>query len=411
MRFLFFFFAFTAPILILHADPKSTCNIAFAKDPLKIYADALQKDQLEKLTLKQRFLIINSVFTEVISDSDDVEKRISTDKADIVKNVITTTPVNKVGELFQMMGTDFNGFQSLFKFLPFEDMSMILNYTRPFFQKTDKDSKIFDIPYEVFRSQVDTNIKNRGDNLFQSHYTDFCGKVAMVRLWIKRDSAGYRKFMDTLYYTGKAEWNEIVFQTPQSVIDAVNNNDISEDPNQKILFRNPDVNEKMPDKMDMVLYLTLASTFHTFPFNVIDYDPNKHQENSAWAGAAINPETDLLTAMGFKTEKVGDNLRGVSDYELALITYAASDTNMKVMLLVNSSMLDTCSGACKEYNGPRAIENKNFGTHWITITWIDYENDKMRFWEYGKFREISGISKMKEIIAGGIIIADYAPKK
>jgi hypothetical protein len=217
--------------------------------------------------------------------------------------------------------------------------------------------------------------------------------------------------MTDLYYTGKASWNGMEFQTPGSVINAVNGNEISEDPDQKVMFKNPEVNEKMPEMMDMVLYLTLASTFHTFPFNTMEYKADKHLENSAWAGAAINPQVTFLKAMGFQVQKVGDNFRGISTTQFELIKSAgAPDSKKRVILLVNSSMLDTLSGAHKEYTGPRKIEHKSFGTHWITINYINKESDEVSFWEYGKYRTVDGVSKMQKVIAGGIIIYDYDPK-
>ncbi|HET6991119.1 MAG TPA: hypothetical protein VFJ43_07335, partial [Bacteroidia bacterium] len=316
-----------------------------------------------------------------------------------------------IPELFKLFGTDIKGFQARFNFLPFEQMTFILNYVQPTLQKRPIDSGIFKIPHELFENQLETNIDHKGDNLFQSHFTDFCGKVAVVRLWIRYNPDDYKRFMNELYYTGKAKLNGMEFRTPVSVIDAVNKDLISEDPHQKVLFKNPEVNERMPEMMDMVLYLTLASTFHTFPFNVVEYKPGKHLENSAWAGAAINPEVTFLKSMGFQVEKVGDNFRGISDSQFSLLKSAgARDSKKKVMLLVNSSMLDTLSGACKEYDCPREIEHKSFGTHWITINYIDENSDTICIWEYGRNRTFRGLSKMKKIIAGGIIIDGYQPK-
>jgi len=263
----------------------------------------------------------------------------------------------------------------------------------------------YNIPFAKFQEQLNTNISHKGDNLFQSHFTDFCGKVAVVRLWIKRNEEDYRRFMTDLYHNAKATWNGRVFITPQSVIDAINQGKISPDPHQKVVSKSGD--EKMPEMMDMVLYLTLASSFHTFPFNKVDYDPDKHQENSAWAGAAINPEIDLLTAMGFKVEKVGDNFRGLTDANFKRVkTACLYGRNKTVMLLVNSSLLNRASGAINELTGDTAIEHKSFGTHWITVDFIDLTDDTIGFWEYGVHRQIVGVFKMKKIIAGAIIIDD-----
>ncbi len=377
------------------------------KDPIKTYKKAKQKNALSKLTLQQRMQILTAAW----KDSTLTERMSVVQRDDMVKNVIVTTPENKIQELFHLLGTDLQGFQERFDFLHFAQMSFILNYITPSFNKRVIDSKIFKIPYELFKQQLQVNIDQQGDNLFQSHYTDFCGKVAVVRLWIKCNPDDYAKFMTDLYYTGKTTWNGIEFETPESVISAINGNDISEDPNQKIKFKNEETTEKMPEMMDMALYLTLASTFHTFPFNAIDYKAEKHLENTAWAGAAINPQVIFLRSMGFQVQKVGDNFRGISTQQFDLIKAAgAPESNKRVILLVNSSMLDTLSGAQMEYSGPRPIEHKQFGTHWITINYINETTNEISFWEYGKHRSFFGIRQLKTVIAGGIIIEGYDPK-
>lgn len=413
MKFLITLFAFSFSLNFLQAHATveyghgSVSSNEYGKDPFKKYKKAKQRKALDKMSMEDRLLILNTVW----KDTTDMYWISDVERDEMVKEVILTTPENKIPELFKLFGTDVKEFQNRFNYLPFEQMSFILNYVKPSLHKREIDSQIFNIPHELFEEQLKINIENEGDNLFQSHYTDFCGKVAVIRLWIKYNPDDYAAFMTSLYYNGKAKLNGIEFKTPNCVIAAINGDDICADPNQKITFKNPEVSEKMPEMMDMVLYLTLASSFHTFPFNNVEYKPGKHLENSAWAGAALKPEVNFLTAMGFHVQKLGDNFRGISDSQFEIIKNAgASDSKQRVMLLVNSSMLDTISGASKEYNMERQIEHKSFGTHWITVNEVDQVNDKISFWEYGKTRTVIGISRMKSVIAGGIIIYGYEPK-
>ncbi|HEU4717183.1 MAG TPA: hypothetical protein VFU15_05100 [Bacteroidia bacterium] len=408
-----------ASLLVFHVHaqqdstwfPKLAHKLGFGTDPQKKYEKAKQKGTLEKLSLKDRILILNFALNEVKADSSGEAKVDRVEVNEMIKDVIVTTPEKNVRDLFRMMGTDVKGFRERFRFLPFEHMSLILGYVEPAFRKSEKDSQVFDIPYPAFQAQLSYNIDHQGDNLFQSHYTDFCGKVALTRLWIKYNPKDYARFMTDLYYKGESTWNGMEFHTPETVIHAINHNQITEDPNQKVLYKNPETTEKMPVMMDMVLYLTLASSFHTFPFNMKQYDADKHMENSAWAGAAINPEVSLLRAIGFRVEKVGDNFRGVSDAQFTQIKQdGAPGSDRHVMLLVNSSMLDKISGADTAFIAPRGIEHKSLGTHWITVDYIDENTDTFSFWEYGTYRKVKGIAQMQKIIAGGIIVDGYEPK-
>jgi hypothetical protein len=411
MKFFLFITLFISSLFV-HAQTDTNAvlpslrNTTFDKTPVFNYQKAKQKHQLEKLTVEQRLGIMNSIW----KDSLELMGYSNAQKAVMMEDIITSTAPLEIPKLFRLFGTDLKGFQDRFYFLPFDQMTFIVTFLKPSFHKRIIDSRIFKISYEKFEKQLDDNIQKQGDNLFQSHYTDFCGKVAVVRLWIKYNPDDYKRFMTDLYYTGKAELNGIEFKTPKSVIDAVNDDLITEDPNQKILFKNPEVNEKMPELMDMVLYLTLASSFHTFPFNNVEYQPGKHLENSAWAGASIKTEYRFLKAMGFRPKKVGDNFRGISRKKFREIEAAGSkNSQKKVMLLVNSSMLDTLTGACNEYDCPRPVEHKYLGTHWITVNYIDVANDSICIWEYGKYRKMKGLEEMKKIIAGGIIIDGFQP--
>jgi len=326
----------------------------------------------------------------------------------MVKDVITSTPEEDIRELVEVLGDNVQGFEKTFHFLPSDEMGIIMNYTNPVFAIHDSDSRIYPfITHQMFFHQLNKNIENNGDSLFQSHFTDFCGKVAVVRLWIKSNSDDYARFMTELYYNGEATCHGRIFKTPLSVRDAINGGKITEDPKQKVLFRNRF--EQMPQMMDMVLYLTLASSFHTFGFRHKDYDPDKHSENSAWAGASINPELQLLTAMGFTVEKVGDNFTGISNAEFdKIISASKQEDKKKVMLLVNSSLMDQISGANKEYTFARGIDHRVLGTHWITVNHV-YKDGSIEIWEHAKFRHIdkNDVLKMKKIVAGGIIIDGY----
>jgi hypothetical protein len=226
-------------------------------------------------------------------------------------------------------------------------------------------------------------------------------------LWIQKDSSEYKRFMTDLYYNAKATWNGVEYVTPPEVITAVNEDRIQWDPEQKVRFKD----EEMPTGMDMVLYLTLTSAFRSFPFTFTPYDPDLHHENRLWSATAINPQLRLFRDMGFEAEKVGNNIRGVTDSQFDQIKLAAdSGSGKHVFLLVNSSILDTISGADSEYVAPRKLEHTFWGTHWITVEKIDTVNDTFTFWEYGRHREVQGVEQMKEIIAGGIIVSDYQPE-
>jgi hypothetical protein len=130
-----------------------------------------------------------------------------------------------------------------------------------------------------------------------------------------------------------------------------------------------------------------------------------------WAATAINPQLRLFRSMGFEAEKVGNNVRGITDRQFAKFKSAAdSSTGKKVFLLVNSSIIDTLSGADSEYVSPRGLEHPFWGTHWISVEAFDEQNDSFVFWEYGRRRKVRGIEQLKHIIAGGIIVNDYNPQ-
>lgn len=384
-----------------------SCYESLTSDPFKTYKRARKKDELRKLSVEIRVMILDSAWHQAQNDSS--WKLLSPVKRnEMITEVVVTTPLKDIPVLLDSMHTTVNAFGERYSFLPTLLHTKVMDRVALAFKEPERQSSIFtSIPCEAFCDQMRNNIAHQGDNLFQSHSTNFCGKVALTRLWIQKDTNDYKRFMTDLYYNGRAVWNGMEFVTPPEVIEAVNEHKITWDPDQHIQFGE----EKMPEGMDMVLYLTLAAAFQTFPFNMVAYDPEEHRENKPWAGAAINPQLKLLRGMGFEADKVGNNIRGVNDEQFEEIKSAAAPGSQKrVVLLVNSSILDTLSGAGKEYTIPRGLEHLLLGTHWITVDEINPKTDTFTFWEYGKHREVKGIEQMKSIIAGGIIVRDYDPK-
>lgn len=377
-------------------------------DPFRIYKRAKKKDEVRKLSVRDRAAILDSAWSEANQDSTFTRLLTPVQRNEMVVDVVVSTPIKDIPALLDSMHTSVFEFGSRFFFLPSLLLTKVVTHVSLAFKDPDRDSPVFpSISCAAFRAQMEVNIMNRGNNLFQSHSTNFCGKVALTRLWIQKDTNDYKRFMTELYYHGRAVWNGMEFVTPPEVIAAVNDQKITWDPDQRIQFGD----EKLPEGMDMVLYLTLASAFQTFPFSMIDYDPEAHRENTPWAGAAINPQLKLLRGMGFRAEKVGDNIRGIDSTQFRRIKEAAAPGSEKrVVLLVNSSILDTLSGAGKEYTEQRGLEHLWWGTHWITVEEINTETDTFSFWEYGRHREVKGVAQMQNIIAGGIIVNGYKPE-
>lgn len=380
-------------------------------NPYTIYWKAKRTKKLRKLSIHERVAILDSARTEAVADTVWPYVADADERNKMIVNVVVKTPAKEVQALLDSMHTTVPLFRQNFSFLPPRDMQKVTRHLNAAIgePEADSNSRVFpSISYQAFRAQLRFNIRSQGDSLFQSHSTNFCGKTALARLWIKQDSSEYKRFMTELYYTGRSEWNGQEFVTPPEVIDAVNENKIQWDPAQTTQF----CNEEMPTGMDMVFYLTLTSTTRTFPYTLAPYDPDLHHENGMWAATAINPQLRLFRSMGFEAEKVGNNVRGITNAQFDKIKAAAADTTSgkQVFLMVNSSILDTLSGADTEYVAPRPLEHLFWGTHWITVEKIDEANDRFTFWEYGRLREVEGVEQLKHIIAGGIIVNNYDPQ-
>jgi hypothetical protein len=378
------------------------------KNPFAVYWKAKRTKKLRKLSITERIAILDSARTEAMSDTTWPYVSDPDERNKMIANVVVKTPAKEVSVLLDSMHMNVPAFTQSFSFLSEREMRKVTRHLNAAMGVADSNSRIFpSISCIAFKSQLRRNLRNRGDSLFQSHSTSFCGKTAVARLWIQQDSSEYKRFMTELYYTGRSTWNGIEYVTPKEVIDAVNENKIQWDPAQKVRFKE----EEMPQGMDMVFYLTLTSAYRSFPFTLAPYDPDLHHENGLWSATAINPQLRLFRDMGFEAEKVGNNIRGITDHQFSKIKAAAdSGSGKRVFLLVNSSVLDTISGADTEYVEPRGLEHLYWGTHWITVEEFDFVNDRFTFWEYGRHREVQGIDQLKEIIAGGIIIRDYNPQ-
>ena len=392
----------------LSAQALKEAHARTTNNPYSIYWKAKRVKKLRKLTIAERKSILDSARSEAkrdtiwpyIFDPDERNK--------MIVDVVVKTPAKEVGALLDSMHTNVNLFTEDFAFLPEKEMRKVTKHLNAALGVVDSNSRVFtSISAESFKAQLRANLRNCGDSLFQSHSTNFCGKTALARLWIQQDSSEYKRFMTELYYTGRSTWNGAEYVTPPEVIDAVNENKIRWDPQQKVKFKE----EEMPQGMDMVFYLTLTSVYRSFPFTLTPYDPDVHHENGLWSATAINPQLRLFRSMGYDAEKVGNNVRGITDWQFNKIKAAAdSGTGKQVFLLVNSSILDTISGADTEYVAPRPLEHLHWGTHWITVDAFDEKNDRFTFWEYGRHREVQGIAQLKEIVAGAIIVNGYDPQ-
>lgn len=392
----------------LSAQSLAPANSEEIYNPFEIYRKAKKTKKLRKLSIHERVAILDSARTEAVRDTLFPQLSDPDQRNRMIVDVVMKTPAKEVPVLLDSMHTTVSLFKQSFSFLPERDMNKVVRRLNATVGQADSNSCIFpSISFQSFKSQLRWNIRHRGDSLFQSHSTSFCGKVVLTRLWIQKDSSEYKRFMTELYYNGRATWNGVEYVTPPEVIDAVNENRIQWDPEQQVKFKD----EEMPQGMDMVLYLTLTSTFRSFPFTLTPYDPDLHHENRLWSATAINPQLRFIRSMGFDAEKVGNNIRGITDSQFDQFKAAAdSGSGKQVFLLVNSSILDTISGADTEYVAPRKLEYLYWGTHWITVEEIDTENDRFTFWEYGRLREVQGVEQLKDIIAGGIIVNDYQPE-
>lgn len=377
-------------------------------DPLETYRQSKKSKKLRKLTVSERVAILDSARREALLDASLPAYSDSARRNKMIVDVIVKTPAGDVPALLDSMHTTITKFETDFAFLPARQLKKTVRHLNASVNEPDTNSRIFTgISCQAFREQLRFNIQHRGDSLFQSHSTSFCGKVVMTRLWIQKDTSEYKRFMTELYYNGQATWNGVEYVTPPEVIAAVNENKIKWDPQQKVYFKG----EEMPTGMDMVLYLTLTSAHRSFPFTLTPYDPELHHENRLWSATAINPQLRLFRSMGFNAEKIGNNIRGVTNSQFNKLKEAGSGESGKtVFLLVNSSILDTISGADTEYVAPRKPEYLFWGTHWITVENFDEKNDRFTFWEYGRRREVQGIDQLKNIIAGGIVVSDYEPE-
>lgn len=378
------------------------------QNPFASYWKAKRLKKLRKLSIPERVLILDSARAEAKRDTVWPYIQDPAIRNRMIMDVVVKTPARDVPELLDSMHTNVTQFTSSLQFLSAREMRKVTRHLNASIGIPDSNSRVFtSISYQAFQSQLRLNLRNRGDSLFQSHSTNFCGKIALARLWIKKDSSEYKRFMTELYYNGRAEWNGTEYVTPPEVISAVNEDKIKWDPDQKVQFSN----EEMPHGMDMVFYLTLTSVTRSFPYAFTPYDPDLHHENGMWAATAINPQLRLVRSMGFEAEKVGNNVRGITDRQFEKFKSASdSSTGKTVFLLVNSSILDTLSGADSEYVSPRGLEHTFWGTHWITVEAFEEKNDIFIFWEYGRRREVKGIAQLKNIIAGGIIVNDYNPE-
>lgn len=376
--------------------------------PFEVYRKAKRTKKLRRLTIPERVAILDSARAEAKWDTVLPYVSEPWQRNRMIVDVVVKTPAREVPALLDSLHTTVPVFQQDFAFLSSREMNKVTKHLNSAISEPDSNSRIFpSISSESFRSQLRWNIRHRGDSLFQSHSTSFCSKVVLTRLWIQQDSSEYKRFMTDLYYTGQATWNGVDYVTPPEVIAAVNENKIQWDPEQTVRFKD----EEMPTGMDMVLYLTLTSACRSFPFTLTPYDPDLHHENRLWSATAINPHLRLIRSMGFQAEKVGNNIRGITNSQFDKIKAAAdSGSGKQVFLLVNSSLLDTISRADTEYVAPRKPEHLFWGTHWITVEEIDLEKDRFTFWEYGRHREVQGVEQLKDIIAGGIIVNEYAPE-
>ncbi len=408
ISFTLFLLLFAVSGIQLPAQALNGTDSEAIRDPYAIYWKAKRVKKLRKLSIDERRSILDSARSEAVADTVWPYVADADERNKMIVNVVVKTPARDIPVLLDSMRMTVRGFTQNYSFLPEREMHKVTRHLNSAMGVVDSNSTVFtSISSSAFRSQLRMNLKNRGDSLFQSHSTSFCGKTALARLWIQQDSSEYKRFMTDLYYTGRAIWNGAEFVTPPEVIVAVNENKIQWDPNQKVRFKN----EEMPTGMDMVFYLTLTSAYRTFPFTLTPYDPDLHHENGLWSATAINPQLRLFRNMGFDAEKVGNNIRGITDHQFEKFKAAAdTSTGKRVFLLVNSSVLDTISGADSEYVAPRGLEHLYWGTHWITVEEFDTANDRFTFWEYGRHREVQGIAQMKEIIAGGIIIHGYDPQ-
>ncbi|MFM2018300.1 MAG: hypothetical protein RL007_1956 [Bacteroidota bacterium] len=379
-----------------------------AQSPFADYWQAKRQKKLRKLSIPERVLILDSARAQAKRDTVWPYIQDPGIRNRMIMDVVVKTPARDIPVLLDSMHTNVTQFTASIQFLSAREMRKVTRHLNASVGIPDSNSRIFtSISYLAFQSQLRLNLSNRGDSLFQSHSTNFCGKIALARLWIQKDSSEYKRFMTELYYNGRADWNGTEFVTPPEVIDAVNEDKITWDPGQKAQFSN----EEMPAGMDMVFYLTLTAVTRSFPYSFTPYDPDLHHENGMWAATAINPQLRLFRSMGFEAEKVGNNVRGITDRQFAKFKSAAdSSTGKKVFLLVNSSIIDTLSGADSEYVSPRGLEHPFWGTHWISVEAFDEQNDSFVFWEYGRRRKVRGIEQLKHIIAGGIIVNDYNPQ-
>jgi hypothetical protein len=403
-----FLFVFAFGAMEVSAQSLRRSKTPRAHDPYSVYWQAKRTKKLRRLSITERISLLDSARAQASYDTIWPYFSDPAERTKIVVDVVMKTPAKEVSGLLDSMNTTVALFRNDFSFLPSREMEKVTRHLNAAIGEPDSNSRVFTaISSQAFRSQLRQNLSTCGDSLFQSHSTSFCGKTAFARLWIQQDSSEYKRFMTELYYTGRSTWNDIEYVTPPEVIKAINENKIQWDPQQKVKFKD----EEMPQGMDMVFYLTLTSRFRSFPFTLTPYDPDLHHENRLWSATAINPQLRLFRDMGFEAEKVGNNVRGITNFQFNKIKAAAdSGTGKQVFLLVNSSVLDTVSGADSEYVAPHNLEYLHWGTHWITVDKFDVKNDRFTFWEYGRHREVKGIEQMKEIIAGGIIVSDYKPE-
>lgn len=370
-----------------------------------LYEKTKKDGTLGTLTVMQRIQLLDEGLHGQQADARNTPTENRFLNYQMLVDVITTTPAQQIPVVLDWLQSDMTGLQRLYDYLPEEYRQPVIEYIKPAY--VGKNSPLFNIPYETFLKQIEQNIKERGNTQFQSHYTNFCGKVAAVRLWIKLDPAGYTRFMTDLYYTGQAQINGRTFTTPPAVVNAINAKRVIPDPEQKVVFKNPESEERMPQMMNMVLFLTLSAEFAYLPGG---YSAEKHKENKPWAGAAIRPESKLLEALGFDVEVVGFFGRGTSKKNYRKLEDAAL-SRKPVFLLVNSSRLDIHSKANDDYEkAPTDLSHPGIGTHWIAVRYVDPKEGKVAFWEYGKDRTIP-YEALDEVLAGGIIINGYHGKK
>jgi hypothetical protein len=342
---------------------------------------------------------------------------------EMIMKVLGTTPAPQFILLLDSVGADVYHCDRKFPTLAPEQKVALGNMARwaVDIHENREASSIFRFSETDFRSQLTDHVVDAGDNIFQSHFTDFCGKVALMRLWILYDGQGFFNFMRDLYKDADAEWNGKRYKTPDEVVDAVNLGRVSKDPSQKFHMHG----ELMPQKMDLVFCLTMASEFHPFLFKFKKYKPEKHLENTAWAGGTVQVQKQMMDAIGFNVRKVGNNFNEVTDAQFRAILDAASgDALPRVLLLVNSSMLDTLTGTSYE-DTIRPIEHPGFGTHWIILDKVKlskseqgnqpqgcgvFPAEEFTIWEYGQQKRVDGkkICSLQKMIAGALIIDGYS---